>query len=78
MEYQCNQRSREERIGTIGASSAHNSAKYSAKFRKLTIRPLAWQAWPNRFWKPDRGQNGSKLNDSRSQEIRPLLSTAAS
>jgi hypothetical protein len=31
----------------------------------LTIRPLIRHAWPNRFWKPGRGQNGSKLEESR-------------
>jgi hypothetical protein len=57
MEYQCNQRSREERRERIGASEAHNSAKNSAKFwNQITAKGNNVLA--NRFWKPGRGQNG--------------------
>jgi hypothetical protein len=45
--------------GRFGALSARNSAKNSAKFfDEMSIRPLAEDSSPNRFWKPGRGQNG--------------------
>ena len=60
MEYQCNQRSREERRGTIGASSALNSAKNSAKFAIWEARSFCDSGLIQiRFWKPGRGQNGN-------------------
>ena len=48
-------------IGAIGASMAHNSAKNSAKFCNLrNAIIMRSQVDPNRFWKPGRGQNGSR------------------
>jgi hypothetical protein len=44
---------------------------------KLTIRPMTACTWPNRFWKPGRGRNGSKLEKLRNEQVRPLLSTSA-
>jgi hypothetical protein len=46
--------------GQIGALSARNSAKNSAKFfDEMSIRLLTEASSPNRFWKPGRGQNSN-------------------
>ena len=63
--------------GTIWSLFGAQFGEEFGEVLKLTIRPMTACTWPNRFWKPGRGRNGSKLEKLRNEQVRPLLSTSA-